>query len=410
MLVLIGGSAFFSGSEAALFYLRTSDIRRLRDGSTAQQIAAALLTDPDRLLSAVLFWNLVINVAYFAIASIVALRLSEHPEGGNTFAAVFSVAALLTLIFLSEMLPKSVAVLRPRPLAGLVAIPLAVAVRVIDPLMPLLRTTTLLSRRLIWPNFATEPYIEVSDLEQAIELSTSDAALLEQEQQVLQNIVQLSETRVDELMRPRLQTVTFRPPVSIDDLKSNYPPSGYLLVTEADSDEVASALLLSDVSDAPREHLEYKAEPVLYVPWCTSAAEALDDMETRDREVAAVVNEHGETVGILTYDDILDTIFSARPTRSDRLLKRRSILEVHDGLWHVTSMTSLRRLSKYFQVELPTTKSVTVAGIVQETLQRLPDTGDECEWGPFHFRVIESPRRGRMVLELTRRENGEDAT
>ncbi len=164
------------------------------------------------------------------------------------------------------------------------------------------------------------------------------------------------------------------------------------------------------MSDAPREHLEHKAEPVLYVPWCTSAAEALDDMETRDREVAAVVNEHGETVGILTYDDILDTIFSARPTRSDWLLNRRSIHEVHDGLWHVTSMTSLRRLSKFFEVELPATKSVTVAGIVQETLQRLAVAGDECEWGPFHFRVIESPRRGRMVLELTRRENGEVAT
>ena len=68
MTVLICGSAFFSGSEAALFYLRPADLRRLNAGSTSARVAAGLLKDPDRLLSAVLFWNLVINVTYFAIA------------------------------------------------------------------------------------------------------------------------------------------------------------------------------------------------------------------------------------------------------------------------------------------------------------------------------------------------------
>jgi len=403
MFVLIGGSAFFSGSEAAMFYLRPSDLRRLNDGTTSQQIAAGLLNDPDRLLSAVLFWNLVINVSYFAIAAIAGLRLRDHPMGGNTLAAMFSLTALLTIIFFSEMLPKSVAVLSPRRIAGFIAIPLAISVRLITPLMPLLRTVNLLSRRLIWPQFEPEPYIEVTDLEQAIQLSTTDAKLLEQEQRALQNIVQLSDTRVDELMRPRVQTETFRPPVSIDDLRGRFPPSGYLLITEPESDDVASALFLSDLSDVPASHLEHKAEAVLCVPWCASAAETLDEMENRDREVAAVVNEHGETIGILTYDDILDTIFSSKATPSDRLLNRKSIQQLQPGLWHVTSMTSLRRLSKYFEVEPPPTKSVTVAGVVQETLQRIPESGDECDWGPFHFRVLEAPRRGRMLLELTQR-------
>ena len=404
MLVLIGGSAFFSGGEAALFCLRPSDLRRMSSGSTSSQVAARLLHDPDRLLSSVLFWNLVINVAYFAIASIAALRISNNDQGGASFAAIFSLVALLTIIFLSEMLPKSIAVLSPRRIASAIAIPLVVAVRVIDPIMPLLRTVNLLSRRLIWPSFKREPYIEVSDLEKAIQLSTSDAELLEQEQRVLENIVLLSETRVDELMRPRVQTQTFRAPVSIEDLRERFPPSGYLLVTEPDSDEVASAVRLTDLSDVPATHLEHKAEAVLYVPWCTSASEALDQMENRDREVAAIINEHGETIGILTYDDILDTIFSSKATPSDRLLNRKAITQIQPGLWHVTSMTSLRRLSRYFEVELPATESVTVAGVIQEALQRLPEAGDECDWGPFRFRVLEAPRRGHMLVQLTRLE------
>ena len=59
---------------------------------------------------------------------------------------------------------------------------------------------------------------------------------------MLQNIVALSEIRVDELMRPRNSCRTFRPPVALADLKGQMPPSGYMLVTEPDSEEIAKAI------------------------------------------------------------------------------------------------------------------------------------------------------------------------
>jgi len=402
MAVLIGCSAFFSGSEAALFFLRGRDRRMLKTGSRAQRTAAGLLTDPDRLLSAVLFWNLVVNVAYFAIASIVGIRIGGQSGAGHSAAVAFTFVSLLSIIFFSEMLPKSAAVLSARGIASLVGMPLAAAVRLADPLMPLLRVTNLLSRRLFWPRFAPEPYLEVSDLERAIELSTDDAALVEQEQTVLNNIVSLSEIRVDEWMRPRMQFVSFRPPVALADLKGSMPPSGYLLVTEPNSDEVAGAIPLKSLSDVPRQQLQHHAEPVIYVPWCTTVADTLQQMQARDREVAVVVNELGETIGILTFEDVLDTIFTDHPSRSGRLLGREAIRRVRAGVWEVTGMTSLRRLAQHFQVQLPENKSVTVAGIVQEMLQRLPERGDTCRFGPFQLEVIEVAQRGRVLVQLTR--------
>ena len=139
---------------------------------------------------------------------------------------------------------------------------------------------------------------------------------------------------------------------------------------------------------------------MFYVPWCATVAGVLGAMLGR-RQVAAVVNEHGETVGILTFDDILDTIFSGTPSRSERLLRRAPIRRIAAGVWHVTGMTSLRRLARYFHVERPASKSVTVAGIVQEVLERLPQPGDECRWGPFRFRVLDAPLRGQLLVELT---------
>lgn len=400
MALLLLASAFFSSSEAALFYLTPQDRRRLRTGNSAQRMAVALLADSDRLLTAVLFGNLIVNVTYFTIASIVSLslqRLNRHTEAG-----MFALVSLLVIIVFSEMLPKSLAVLKPRALATLYAVPLTAIVRLADPLLPILRTTNLLSRRLLFPGFKAEPYLRIGDLERAVELSTGDAELLEYEQQVLQNIVLLSETRADELMRPRGQFLTFHAPVSIEDLQGQLPPSGYLLVTEPESDEVATAIALRSLSNIPAARLERHAQDVVYVPWCTTVAEALELMQQRDRQVAAVVNEFGETIGILTFDDILDTIFSHTSSRSERLLKQVPIRQVAPGVWHVTGMTSLRRLLRHFQVDdVPPAKSVTVAGVVQEMLERIPEPGDTCRWGVFHFRVISLPERGQMMIELT---------
>lgn len=163
MAVLIGLSAFFSASEAALFSLRLPERTSLKDGNRAQRLAADLLADPDRLLTAVLFWNLLVNIVYFALASLMGFRLDAAGIGKSTLLA-FTFGALLSMIFLSEMMPKSFAVLKARELAALVSVPLSVAVRIVDPLMPTLRVINLLSRRLIWPTFQSEPYLEVTDL------------------------------------------------------------------------------------------------------------------------------------------------------------------------------------------------------------------------------------------------------
>jgi CBS domain containing-hemolysin-like protein len=293
------------------------------------------------------------------------------------------------------------AVQQPAALAALLAVPLAAVVRLLDPLLPVFRLANLFSRRLLWPGFQAEPYLRTSDLERAVRLSTADTALLQQEQGVLESIVSLSEIRADELMRPRLQLRTFRSPVALADLRGQWPSSGYLLVVEPESEEVIGAIALRTLSTVPEQHLERFAEPVVYVPWCTTVARALEALRRQNRRVAAVVNEFGETIGILPVDDILDTIFSHAPSRSERLMRRLPIRSLRPGVWHVTGMTSLRRLVRHFNVSMPPSKSVTVSGAVQEALERLPQPGDVCRWGPFHFRVLDVPERGQLLVELT---------
>lgn len=404
MVVLIGCSAFFSASEAALFTLRASDRRALASGNTAQRAAASLLTDPERVLSAVLFWNLVVNIVYFAIASIIERRL-----GSAALVWPLRIGVLLMMIFCSEMLPKTLAVLTARRLSALISLPLSIMVRVVDPIMPVFRLMMLYSRRVIWPGFVAEESLATADLERAIDLSTIDAKLLQQEQTVLRNIVALSDLRADESMRPRGQLQTFRPPIRLEDLKGQIPASGYLLITESESEHITKAVRLQSLWSLHPDHLEAAADPVVNVPWCATLAATFTLMESADRDVAIVVNEWGDNIGAITKDDIFDMVFTDKPSRSQRLLNREPIQQIEPGLWRATSMTNLRRLAEYFKIKLPASHRNTIGGVVQESLQRMPRVNDRCEWGPFEFEVLDMAPDGQMTLHLRRVSKGNDA-
>ncbi len=408
MAILIGLSAFFSASEAALFSLPWQQRSRMTEGSPGQRACATLLLTPDRLLTAVLFWNLVVNMSYLAITAHLGLQFQDIMGASTT--VLFSGASLLMLIFFSEMLPKSLAVLRPASLASLVGIPLVLFVRLTDPLIPFLRFCQLVNQRLFWPRFEAEPLLDIADVDRAVELSTEDAQLVEREQRTLHHIIQLSEARVDEWMRPRRQFLSFPPPVSLSDLEGEIPPSSYLLVTELESEEIQSAIPLKTITGIPDQHLEHHGTPVLHVPWAASVADTLQQMHDRQRQVAAVVNEFGETIGVLTMEDILDTLFRDEPSRSGRLLNRTAIEQVEPGCWHVMGMTSIRRLARHFKITLPVSRGVTVAGVLQDLLARLPEGDDQCDWGPFHFRVLETPARGHLRVELTLRDPGQEGS
>jgi putative hemolysin len=401
MAVLLALSAFFSASEAALFSLRISEQTRMRQGSAGERLAISLLGDADRLLSAILFCNLVVNITYFTLASIASLRMEGLGESNPAVPVIFAGVSLLVMIFVCEMLPKAFGVLAARRISSWVSWPLSLVVRGVDPIMPSLRLVNSLSTRFLWPGFKAETYLDVGDLQRMIQLSTDNQELVDQEQAVLQNIVHLSDIRVDEWMRPRNQFVTFRPPVSLEDIRQKYPPSGYLLVTEEKSEEVASAVHLQGLIEIKSDRIDFLCEPVIYLPWCATVADALERMRQKDREVCAVVNEFGETIGILTFEDILDTLFNYAPSRSKRILDQNPIHQINSEKWLVSGMTNLRQLSRRLQVEFPASRSLTISGVIQESLHRIAQSGDETDWGPFHLKVLEMPARGHMLVELT---------
>lgn len=400
MLVLIVLSALFSGSEAALFSLSTRDRRILARGTAGPRAAARLLDQPERLLSTVLFWNLSINMVYFAIVSVVGGRLRASESGGETGELIFAAAALVTIIFFSEMLPKSLGVISPLTWSSLVGLPLALAVRVVAPILPVVTFANLMARRLIWPGFKPESSLRIEDLERAIQLSTGDVDLATRERAMLGRLIALGDVRAAEWMRPRSTLAIVEGELTAESISHFDPAIEYIFVADPQTGEIAQAFAAGTARPSHFDDPSDFAEPLVWVPWSARVAAVLDALRDEDRTAAAVVNEYGETIGVLTIDDILDGIL-----RDD--LGAAEIELRGPGVWYVDGGVSIRALARTLEIDLPSGRNVTVAGYMQEQNRRFARLGDRCRLGPLELAVEEIGESGRMRFSVQRADDQE---
>jgi Mg2+/Co2+ transporter CorB len=386
MGTLILLSAFFSGSEAALFSLNGRSRKSLGRAGLGGRIASQLLQNPERLLSAILFWNLLINMTYFAIAAIVGGKLESNSDAGRSVAITFTAVSLLTIIFFSEMLPKSVAVLAPMRLSAMLGPPLSVAVRLVSPLLPLVTVTNLAVSRLIWPNFKPEPEIDLADIERAIELGTDDAALLQRERIALRGLVEMAEIRVSELMRPRNKLWICDGPPDRTVIADRKPTAGYLLVTGKDG-VVGKAINARMLRPSQLDDLASAAEPVIHAPWSALVSQVLDQLNDEDRSVAIIVDEFGEMLGALSIDDILRRVLA--PSDDDGWLGTSTIQKIADDHYRVAGTVSVRGLAKRLGVDVAGEGVTTVAGLIQRHNGRLPRAGDQAPMDRYVLTVMD---------------------
>ena len=381
MGLLIFASGLFSGSEAALFSMRDRDRKMLSRSGAAGRVVQRLLDNPDHLLAAILFWNLLINMIYFALVAIVSKDMSRP--------GVFTFVCLVTIIFFSEMLPKSVAVMTPVRIALGVGLPISFAVAVVRPILPIVRWTNDAASRLLWPTFEAEPEIDLADIERAIDLGTDDAMLIRRERAALQSLVSMSDTRANEMMRPRSKLQVATEPLDPSLLHDGSPPGGYLMVSDGGDDtgetwigSIAVRLLRPQQFD----DLKSAMDPVLYVPWSARVSQVYDDLDKQDLSVAVVVNEFGEVVGGLSIDDILRAVLAPRGGRD---AAEDQIKRVGGDHYRMPGMTSLRTLARTLAIELPEERVATVSGYLQRHNQRVPRVGDVAPLAPYELVVTD---------------------
>jgi CBS domain containing-hemolysin-like protein len=261
--------------------------------------------------------------------------------------------------------------------------------------LPLVKATNLAASRLIWPSFTPEPEIDLADIERAIELGTDDAVLLKRERVALRGLVEIAETRVAELMRPRSKLSLHRKKAVRAAVADAAPPGGYLMVTDSDG-TITSAIGVRMLRPSQMDDLSEVTEPVIFVPWSALVSQVLDQLVEEDRSVAVVVNEFGEPIGALSIDDILRRVLAPR-AGDDESPGDTAIEKLGEDHYRVLGSLSFRHLTKQLQIDPPEDAVTTVAGFIQRQNSRLPRLGDSAPLGRFNLIVVEEGKNAVWI-------------
>jgi Mg2+/Co2+ transporter CorB len=163
LVFMLGLSALFSASEAALFSLTTVQRSQLDLKRRSEKSIDQLLTNPSQLLSCILLCNLFINITFFAVANVVSTWLTKK-ESWAGWSVAFGFITVAAVILFGELLPKSLGVLAPLRIGRVVSVPMSFVMKVVKPIAVAMQWINDVCRRIIWPGLV----LETADLERAI--------------------------------------------------------------------------------------------------------------------------------------------------------------------------------------------------------------------------------------------------
>jgi putative hemolysin len=389
LLVLLALSACFSASETALFSLTAADERRV--GSRA----LALARRPRELLLAILLGNLTVNTLFFAFAASIA----EHR--GPLAQTLWNFGALMVVVVLGEVVPKTAALRARLAIARLVAVPLSVVVASSGPLHRFSDKMLELVYRTLGPSGGEERGITTGALAIALERSAERGLLLDTEASLLAGVIELEEVRVREIMTPRVDMLFLdlsesnRAEVVRKALQAKVP---WLMVVDGNPDQILGRVRLRALLAQPDRPLGEMLEPVRFVPEVASAMHVLQTLREQHAAQSVVVDEWGGTAGLVTIENIFEEVVGDLRVEGEQ--SERAVVERGDGRFEVDGSLSIRDWNELFGHRVVPREFETVGGFVTALLGRIPRAGDVVRAGPLVFEVRDVRRRRVVRIDV----------
>lgn len=402
MLVLLMFSAFFSGAETALFSLTAAQLSQLdKSKNRISHLISRLLREPEALLISLLIGNMVVNVVYFTMASVITLRL-EEAHAPVWLMTTWAVSALVLLVLAGEITPKVFAFSYNTRISSAIALPLFLIHQVLRPVQRLLRGAVVGPLTRLARPAEHSGTVSVEELRDLLEVSERRGILHADETMMLHEIVGLGQIKVRDVMVPRVQLIAFdlRRPVS--ELRDLFRSTGRgkLPVYRGDIDHIVGWAFARRLFLEPGRPLAGQLSDVLYTAELATVEQLLAEFRRNRASIAIVVDEYGGTAGLVTLQDVLAEIvgeIQETPLPSERPL----VQQVAPAEYSIAGQLPVHDWAETFGHQLDDPRLVTVAGLVVKLLGRLPKVGDHVRYGNVTFTVESMTRRRIERLRLT---------
>lgn len=404
LLVLNG---LFAMAEIALITARRTRLASMaEEGNESAKVATELADEPTKLLSTIQIGLTSIGLLNGIVSEAIwAEPLSQWLNGlgaplvwARAFSVVFVVACVTYItIVLGELVPKRIAQIAPEEVALLLARPVRWIERVTGPFGKLLTASTdlilnvtTMKRRDVAQQMTEEEIAEV------LEEGSESGVIEKEEHELVRNVFQLDDRNVASLMTPRSDVVYLDVE---DELETNLRKmvetrhSRFPVVARSldDIKGIVSAkeIVARYVRGEPID-LEKACTPAHFIPESLSALDVIGMFRQTDEPAAFVLDEYGQTVGMITVQDVLEAItgeFKPDPHEEPMALQRE------DGSWLFDGRCSIEEVAERLDVgawpDQERARYNTISGMFIHLLERLPKTGDHVHWLDWRFEVVD---------------------
>ncbi|HEX3707270.1 MAG TPA: hemolysin family protein [Mycobacteriales bacterium] len=423
VLVLILIEAAFVASEMALVTLREGQLSSLASGGKRGARLAALVSNPNRFLSAVqigVTTTALLSSAFGAVTLSHSLADQLRDAGmGKTladilgFLAVTLVIAYITLV-VGELAPKRLALQRAGGVAGAVAPAIDRFAALMTPVIWLLSAST----DLVVRTLGGDPTLnrEVISEGELRDLVTGHEALSREERRLIDEVFEAGDRQVREIMVPRTEveffdaawTLTKATKTAHDSPHSRFP------VVRGSQDDVVGFIHVRDLFRPPtgqRRGVKVAdlVRDVPMVPSTKRVLSAMSEMRRSGDHLAVVVDEYGGTAGIVTLEDLIEELVG--DIRDEYDVADDEARQLRGGDLDVDGLMNLDDFADAVGVALPDGPYETVAGAMVATLGRLPKVGDAVELSGVRLKItkLDGRRAARVRVTVLKSDDDSDA-
>ena len=400
LLIFLGLSAWFSGSETALFSLSRARLLRYRDSTNKRHRAITrLMSSYSYTLIILIFGNMLVNTALTLTSdSLFNQHLELDPVYKQVITIVFTVVVLL--IF-GEVAPKAVALMYSHKIADAVALPVLFLRKMLFPLIYVMdKVFTFFLNRI---GRQHPRALDSDEYSTYIEMSVAAGAFSPPERELLESIFGLRRIIAEDIMTARINLAPVRQSTSpkavaarIKDKKHEFFP----VVTKDldDAELILSAKKFFMLSPEKRENwFKYCTFKAVMVPANACLTNVHETLRKADVPAALVVDEYGRATGMISSRDIASQITGEVETMYDKA--EFSIEKSRKGVWIIRGMIPLFELEKTFEVKVPEEyESRGLNGLFAEILGKLPDVGDTIEVEDIRLTAIKI--KSKLVMEV----------
>ena len=403
LFFLLAASAFFSGSEVALF---TIEKRKIKDQFKKHKLLLSylniLIDRPRKLLVTILVGNTVANVAASIVAVTLAIDLAPVIGLAKELVISLQIVVLTILILLfSELLPKVFASRNPVLFTKITIVPMywinVLIYPVSEALAELIKATT--SKIKIDKTKTVLTKQEISDLS---DIGQEKGTLEEEEQELIKSIVSFRQKVAGEIMTPRVDINAISNKFTLGEIVEIINETGHsrFPLYLDDLDNIIGILYAKDIlpflkTDKSNEivQLSKMVRKAMFVPKEKKVDDLLREFQKRKMHIAIVVDEFGGTSGLITMEDIIEEVVGEIWDEYDR--EEDSIKEVSDDKFMVLGKTPINEINDIIGVEVINEESdfETVGGFVFKTAGFIPKEGYNFKTENYKFTVKEVLRK-----------------